>query len=127
MEPVSEAPGQDAVGVRPWTETYRPPRRAPKPRRKGPTRATRFMRGFEIAFTRSPPSTVVSQRQILVDPVHPFGRIVRWTVFDLLTADIEVNRSVYPVDCPNCAGREQNLLSGPPVPGIDHEIPDSPN
>src|ERR1700730_19408071 len=49
-----------------------------------------------------------------------------WTVFDLLAIDIEVNQPVRPIDLSYRAGRDQDPLSRPPVPGIDGNAPDVP-
>jgi hypothetical protein len=50
----------------------------------------------------------------------------RWPVFDLLAIDIEVNQTVRPIDLSDRTGRDQDPLSGPPVPGIDGNAPDVP-
>ena len=75
---------------------------------------------------RSRTSAVVFDHQILIGPIGHFGRIVRWAGFHLLPVDRQVNRSVDPLNFPDRPGRHQNVLSGPPIPGADHEVRNAP-
>lgn len=59
---------------------------------------------FSIDSTHSSPSAVIFQHQIFIGPIGHFGRIVRSTVFDPLTADVQVQRSVRPIDFSNRVG-----------------------
>src|SRR5271167_215596 len=73
-----------------------------------------------------PVAAVVVVEPFLIGLIYGRGRIVCRAVFDLLTVDIEVHQSVRPVDLSHRARRDQDFLSGPPVPGIDGDISDAP-
>src|SRR5208282_2289003 len=69
---------------------------------------------------------IVVMEVLLISPIDRCGCIVCGAVFDPLTIDIEIDQAIRPIDLSRRPWRDQDLLPGPPVLGIDDEVMDAP-
>jgi hypothetical protein len=61
-----------------------------------------------------------------IGPIDRCRIVVRGTVFDLLTINIEIYEAIRPVDLLYRTGRNQDLFPWPPVLRIDDKVTDAP-
>src|SRR6185437_9959676 len=78
------------------------------------------------SLSSDPSNAVIRQELFLIRSVDRDARVIRRTVFDPLTVDIDVHEPARPIDLSHRIRRDQHPLSGPPIPGVHFDVTDVP-